>query len=237
MVVVVPGPWAERRDFIEQVVTLEPFGRFMFAGAVLADIVMKDHIALELYDHDPAMAEAFAIAGQGRLPDDTLAAIAAHRSVAVLFAPLDLPNQRQRLLHFTRVLQRAGGIALKLDSTGIAHLWERWFALLEGNSFDQYCAVVTLAADTDVYYSCGMHHFGLPDCDVPNILPVAAAADLMNQFNYWQITERPELTSGHTFSLTATSALYTLELVPDPRFGVEDAMFNPYGCWQLRTAM
>jgi len=75
-----------------------------------------------------------------------------------------LSEQREKILKFGKVLERAGGLAVKVDSAGIAHTWERWSKLLQGTQFDLYTAAVVLVGDEGQFYSCGMHHFGLAEC-------------------------------------------------------------------------
>jgi hypothetical protein len=182
------------------------------------------------------LANSFEIAGQGKIPGEVLTKIENHTSLVYLHFPLDLPDQRERILKFTQLLQRLGGLAVKVESSGIAHTWERWFALLSGTPFDMYCSAVVLIGDHDYYYSCGMHLFGLPECEVPRTVLVAEAADLMNQFNFWQITEHPVLASGHTFSLTADSPHFRLSLQRDSRHDNTELFRNPHGIWRLSAA-
>src|SRR5262249_53529116 len=139
-------------------------------------------------------------------------------------------------LKFGTVLRRAGGIAVKVESAGIAHTWERWSELLTGTPFDLYCAVVVLVADEEQYYSCGMHHFLLPECAVPRSMPLADAAELMNQFNFWRMVETPAVADGHTFSLTASSPRFRMTLEPDRRHESDDPFHNEHGVWNLRDA-
>jgi hypothetical protein len=105
-------------------------------------------------------------------------------------------------------MKRAGGLAVKVESSGVAHEWDRWFSLLSGSTFDAYCGAVTLIGDSDRYYSCGMHHFGLPESSLPTSIAIGEAADFMNRFNLYQIIERPELATGHTFSLAPDAPYY-----------------------------
>ena len=208
----------------------------MFAGMVLADIEAKDHVPLDFCPADSHIPQAFEIAGQGKIPAEILARLNAHTAVVYLHFPLDLPSQRERILKFTQVIQRLGGVAIKIETTGVAHTWERWFALLSGTPFDIYCSGVVLIGDEGYYYSCGMHLFGLPECEVPRSIPVGEAADLMNRFNFWQILERPQVSSGHTFSLTSTDPHYRLSLEQDTRHNKEDLFFNSHGIWRLNAA-
>jgi hypothetical protein len=236
LIICIPGTWSDRNDFLRQVITHEPKGRYMFAGMVLADVEAKDHVPVEFCAADSHIPKAFKIAGQGKLPADVLTRLGGHTAVVYLHFPLDLPDQRERVLKFTQLIQRLGGLAVKLESAGIAHTWERWFALLSGSPFDVYCAAVVLIGDEDYYYSCGMHHFGVPDCEVPRSIPVAEAADLMNRFNFWQIVEHPKLSTGHTFSVTATAPHFRLSLQRDFRHPDDELFHNPHGLWRLNTA-
>ncbi|MEO6323286.1 MAG: hypothetical protein ABIQ65_01525, partial [Thermoanaerobaculia bacterium] len=203
------------------------------AGQLLADIRAKDQIEIEVEPVDPQIPRAFEIAGQGRLSAEVLAQLAEHSTVVYLHFPLNLIEQRQRLLDFTEPLRQVGGIAIKLESTGIAHSWERWEQLLRGTTFDNYCAAVVLVGDKSLCYSCGMHLFGLPECVAPRSLGMDEAADLMNRFNYWQILDRPVLADGHTFSLTESSPRFRLCLETDTRHDPDHLFHNPFGVWRL----
>ena len=233
MIICIPGTWESRKNFLEAIIT-STGGEFMFAGMLLTHPGGKDHVGLDFYEPDDQMAEAFSCGGQGKLSDETLNRIVKHKSVVYLHLPLDIVSQRPRLVKFTEVISRCGGIAVKVENSGIAHEWERWFSLLRSdNSFDIYCASVVLAGDEQHFYSCGMHGFGLPDAQISNEVDSQEAADLLNQFNYYRVVEKPGLDSGHTFSLTADSARVRVELLPDERHPDDDLFHNPHGLWDL----
>ena len=50
----------------------------------------------------------------------------------------------------------------------------------------------------------------------------------------WEILEKPLLESGHTFSLTADSPRFRLELLTDDRHPEDDLFHNPHGLWNLK---
>jgi hypothetical protein len=233
LVVCIPGPWVDRASFLESIILLEPAGRYLAAGGVLADVAEQDLVELDLAPADPDMLKAFTMAAQGRIPQETLDAVAAHASVAYLQFPADLPAQNERIAKFTDLMRQAGGIAVKVESSGTAHAWDAWQAMLGGNEFDLYCAMVLLVADDRSFYSCGMHLFGLPDCSVPDSIDAEDAAELMNQFNFWRIQEQPLLQTGHTFSMSADAPLYRLTLGPDPRHADGDTFHNSWGVWSI----
>ena len=59
------------------------------------------------------------------------------------------------------------------------------------------------------------------------------AADTMNQFNFYQIVEKPTMESGHTFSRTPDSFKYRLTLISDHRHEAGDPFKNPNGLWTM----
>ncbi|MCW1885649.1 DUF4261 domain-containing protein [Luteolibacter flavescens] len=233
MILCIPGPWADRSEFLKAIITTEPAGQFIFAGGLLAHPSGEDHVPLTYADADPDMAQAFHLAGQGQISDETLEAISAHGGVAYLHFAMDLPEELERIVKFTDVVRRAGGIAVKVESCGVAHEWERWSKLLSGNAFDHYCSACTLIGGEDYFYSCGMHHFGLPECSIPTDFDAEEAAHLINQFNLYQIVSNPHLESGHTVSLSEESIRFRLTLEEDGRHEADDLFHNPHGVWVL----
>lgn len=236
LIICIPGPWRDRADFIGRVITTEPKSRFMFAGGILADVQQQDHVPLEFCDPDPQMAQAFETAGQGKLPQECLELIRQHTAVVYLHFPIDLQEQRERVAKFTGVVRQAGGIAVKVESAGVAHTWETWDSRLRGSMFDLYCCAIVLVGDKHSFYSCGMHHFGLPECEVPSFMGAASGAGLINRFNSWRINDRPEIKSGETFSLSANEPPFRLELRPDNRHSPDTLFYNPHGVWFITRA-
>lgn len=127
LIICIPGLWVSRTAFIQAVVTAT-HGEFMFAGGILAHPSAQDHVEVEFCEPFTDMVESFRLAGQGKLTNETLAKVSGHQGVAYLHFPLDIVAQLPRLLKFTDVLSTSGGIAVKLETSGIAHEWERWFS-------------------------------------------------------------------------------------------------------------
>lgn len=203
---------------------------------MLADLAAKDHVQINFCDVDDRLAESFRVGGQGILPESVLEAVGGHSSVLYLHFPLDILGERERILKFTRLLRDLGGIAVKLESSGTTHTWETWENRLTGSLFDLYCASVVLVGDTDVYFSCGMHHFGLPECAVPRSINVGKAAELMNQFSAWLNNERPSLVSGEILNFASGQPAFRLHEERDARHAEDDLFHNPHGVWRLEPA-
>ena len=207
----------------------------MFAGQILANPKSKDHVGLELYEADQDMLKAFEYAGQGKIAASTLDLISGHTMTAYLHFPLVVAGQQLRLKRFTTVMREVGGVAVKIETSGIAHEWEMWEGIMNSeNPFDLYRGFVTLIGDDGCYYSCGMHHFDLPEAQVSRSVEITEAADLLNRFNYYRIVDRPYLESGHTFSISVDSPSYQLELVADHRHAKDDLFHNAHGLWEMR---
>jgi hypothetical protein len=231
----VPGPWANRTELLTTIVQ-HTRGEFMFAGLILAQPARKRHVQLELTPPYSEMREAFEIAGHGKISPETLAAVGAHQTVAYLHFENDFISEREKVIDFCALMRDVGGIALKVESAGVAHEWAGWFDMVSSeNSFDWYRALVTLIGDDEYYYSCGMHQFALADVEVSREVPLAEAADLMNRFNYWRISEAPVFESGHTFSLAPDSPRYRMLQVEDGRHEPDDLFHNPQGLWRLEV--
>ena len=233
IILCIPGPWDDRSKLLEDII-VRTEGKFMFAGGILACPSAKDHVPLDYEPHTPEMEEAFRCAGQGKLSEETLQAISQHRGVAYLHFPLEFIAQRDRMKTFTSLLRDCGGIGIKNESSGIAHEWDRWFELIESdNLFDAYCACIVLVADEDVFYSCGMHHFNLPEVQISRDFEIQEAAKFINDFNLYQMIEEPKIAAGHTFSLTPDGPKFRIGHVADERHDPEDLFHNPAGVWSL----
>ena len=233
MIACIPGNWNDRSDLLARVVR-ESRGEFMFAGLICAQVKKNRHCKLEFTNADSAIGNAFEIAGGLQLDRDLLKEISSHTSVVYLIFDSVLPELTDELKDFTRLLSRLGGIAIKIESTGVAFGWNSWFERIEStNPFDSYRTFVTLIGDEDYFYSCGMHHYGFPDVEVASKIGPNTAADLMNQFNFWRVVEKPTLAAGHTFSLTPVSRHYRLTHVDDTRHLPDDPFHNPTGIWRL----
>ena len=235
IILCIPGPWSNRSKLLEDIIVRSE-GKFMCVGGILACPSENDHIQLEYEEHTPNMEEAFRLAGQGKISEETLVAINQHEGVAYLHFPLEFLLQRERINVFTSFLRDCGGIAIKNESCGIAHEWDRWFELIGSEDiFDSYCACVVLIASKEVYYSCGMHNFCLPDVQVCRDSGLENPAKFINDFNLYQILEEPNLKSGDTFSLSDDDPIFRMKHLEDTRHDSEHLFHNPSGLWSLEN--
>ena len=201
---------------------------------MFVDVREQDQLRVQLLGRHPRMVDAFRAAGRGDISAELEEEIAQHQSSIYLRFAANFVEERTRVLKYTELARQLGGIAIKIESSGVGHSWERWFHLLASqNGFDWYCAVVMLLADEGIYYSCGMHHFGLADAAIGKHLAPRNAGNLLNKFNYWRIVEPRELKSGDIFRLDDSNRRYRVDLKRDQINPTEDLFHNPQGLWFL----
>lgn len=228
MILCIPGPWETRRQLIRALIEISD-GRYLMAGHILLDSTTNDSLKIDWEPHDPRMADAFRASSH---TEETVSEVCAHRSVVYLHFPLNVREQRERILKYTDILRKAGGIAIKLENSGLSHPWCRWFEWLSA-PFENahYLAFVIHAWDDCGGYSCGMHHFGLPDA-ITDEGGVDGLTSLQ-AFNQYMLMESPDLRSGHTFSKDDDSPRFRLEWADDDRFAPGELYHNPFGLWRL----
>ena len=236
IIIGVPGLWETRSDIVKAIASKS--GDFIFAGLVLMNTATKDSYTLEVYDRDPGLAHAFEIAGRSLLIKEDIQKIAAHRSTLYVLSSDVSVEDARRMLGVGRALLNAGGLAVKVESTGVAHSAAQWNAYAESNDlFQLYCAFVMLIGGDEYNYSCGMHNFALPDTSVDCQLGLEEGPDLINRFNYFQLAGSPVLADGDTFSATVDAPRYRLKKEICEAYEPDHAFHNPFGRWHLVRAI
>lgn len=228
IILCIPGPWESRTALIQALVRAHG-GRYMFAGVMALDTTSGDSIMVDLEGHHPGMRAAFHSSG---LDEATLDEIGRHQHTAYLHFSLDLPAERSRMLAWASVFEKAGGIAIKVESTGLSHGWPRWHEWM-GSDFimDHYRASTILAGGKDGWYSCGMHLFG--ERDAVTTAGGDEGRELLDTFNRYILLEKPKLASGHTFSTEAGKPKWVMTQLEDDRFDQDSLFHNSNGLWRL----
>lgn len=232
IIVGVPGTWPSRTALVQAVAGGR--GGYLFAGGVLMNTETKESWELEVYEQDPNLARAFALAGRGSVTEADLEAVAAHTCTAYLIDEGGSAEAAQRMMEAACGLLRAGGVAVKVESAGKAHSRTDWTALAERRAPSVlYDAYVTLIGGDGGGYSCGMQNLGLPDAAANAGLSDQEGARLLRAFLLYTLLEQPDLRSGHTFGLNPQSPSYRLTLEPCRMYKRDGPFFNPYGVWRL----
>ena len=132
-------------------------------------------------------------------------------------------------------LLKAGGIAVKVESSGVAHSAETWREMTDSQFLPNlHRAFVVSVGDKEGCFSCGMHNLGLRDAVVaPDDADPGYAAQLMYRLQLYELLESPDLRHGHTFSLDAESPRFRLLAEDCTTYPSGDPFHNPYGMWRL----
>jgi hypothetical protein len=187
-VIGIPGRWPNRSDIVTSIASRS--GGYLFAGMVMMKIGTKDGFTLEIYDRDPNLKNAFSIAGRGRLTDEDLDAIDSHTFTLYVVADGGSVDAAKRLMHAANGLVKAGGLAVKVESTGVAHRADQWAEFCSHDHLVNLLqAYVTYIGGNGVYYSCGMHNLGHPDALVEAGIPPNDAAKLLHTFASYMLVE------------------------------------------------
>ena len=232
IVIGIPGNWQTRSDIV-QAIAKKSEG-FLFAGGVLLDKTTQSSFNLEIYEHDPNLSKAFAMVGGNGFNEIDLATINSHTFTLYLINNGGSLTLAQQVLDVGCGLLKAGGLGVKVETTGKAHNMENWFALAGAkNETALFHAFVTLIGNIGIYYSCGMHNLGFRDAIIEDNIKPSDAARLLQTYLLYVLIEKPEIIDGHTFSESEHSPNYRLHGVPCNTYPSEHAFYNPYGMWQF----
>ena len=229
-VLCIPGPWKDHNAFVEAVAET---GRYLAVGAMLIDLQSKSAFNYTFENADKRMAQAFRAAGP-QLAEGVLKQIERHRSVLYLISfELSLAGANALMQAASAVLD-AGGLAVKVETAGLAHTAAQWqeFCGAQAQHSAHQAFVVYVSGATS--YSCGMHNLGLFDASVNSDDPKQfhGAVELLRTFNWYQISESPQLQIGQSFATQEFGPVYQLALAAT-RFTPADPFYNAFGTWKL----
>jgi hypothetical protein len=206
-----------------------------------------------LLEPDQRMARAFEATRDRVAPswtDEDDAAVARHTSVAYIRSPhisaaSALDTSARMLAVAAALLDDGGALAIKGESSGIAHGAARWrelasraasAELLERASALHAAWVRRPIADDDgTLYSCGMHLLGEPDAEVHPSDDVEQDIAWLDLVAIYLLAEKPAsgVHDGEGFRMTEDGERRILHSRPCTRYPDDDFFHNPYGYWRL----
>ena len=161
IVIGVPGLWKDRTELIQEVVSKS---NYILAGNVMHHKEKEIGFEIDIYEQDPSLREAFFYAGGERFDEELLQELEKHTYIVYVIAKVDDKERLQEVIDRNGTF-KCRGLALKVETAGVAYSKEEWQELAENKEiFPMYSHLVTLVGDEeDGYYSCGMQAFNLPD--------------------------------------------------------------------------
>lgn len=164
-VLCIPGNWTDLSDLGERI--LRDSGGYLFVGGMLMHLETGTKFELQFEDADPRMGAAFAAVGHHWDGTPEIEKIRRHTSVVYLIGQCGSDQHAEELMQAANGLLNAGGLGVKVESSGIAHSPDAWHDFVQKRHlFKAHGAYVVYVTGSQTY-SCGMHHFGLPDAMPP----------------------------------------------------------------------
>lgn len=202
---------------------------------------------------DPRMMGAFEASADRVKPSlqrQDREAILKHGAVAyVMSPPLPAPEAQAlsaRMLAVVQALLDAGAVAVKGESSGIAHGAARWRALAGRAAAARNDAVERAGAlfaawvrrpirEGGLFYSCGMHLLGERDLELPPGPDLADDLGWIDLLALYLLADKPArgLTDGEGFRQRPQGERRILRLHDCTRYPEDDFSYNPYGYWRL----
>jgi len=232
LIISVPGLWKDRTELVQ--IVARTSGGYLLAGNILHNAKENVGFEIDVYEHDPGLAESYAMTGNERFNDELLSDIHSHTYTVYIIADGQGFEAAKNMMNAANGLLKSGGLAVKVETAGTAYTKEEWTEIMkEEEYFSVYSSLVTLINDDPNYTSVGMQSFGLPDSMVSTQFAPDEAADIMNNFNWYLLTSSPELNDGETIQFTEEGSTFKLTHWEDTRYEYEDAFFNPLGLWEI----
>jgi hypothetical protein len=230
-VICIPGEWKSRQELVERVAGES--GGYLFLGMLLMEMETRHTFELQFEDADPRMPSAFNAAGPHWRESEEMARIAGHSSVVYLIGHGGSRTNAESLMAAAAGLLKAGGLGVKIESTGLAHSPGAWQQLVDTRHlFSAYRAYVVCVTGDDDVHSCGMHNLGLRDAIVDASVD-DDALELIRGFTHYVYAESPVIQDGQTFALSQDAPAYRIHEDEGVRYDEGSLFNNPYGSWRL----
>jgi len=227
----IPGHWKNLTELTQAI----PETGYIFADGVMTSLDSGDVFRLEDYEPDARLVNAFRSAGRHWMTDDNEKKIGQHSLVLYLVADGGSHERAKAAMLAAAALLRAGGYAVKVETSGIAHAKEDWLDFCEHLHLYSAHRALVVYVTGDKTYSCGMHNLGLPDAIV-DTSDTSGAAELIRTFTWYLFSESPAIRDGETFSVGDDQPAYKLNITDCHLYEQDDIFFNPFGLVQLQRA-
>lgn len=233
VVLCVPGPWADEGELHQLFSSRD---RYVLEGTTLTGRVAEQPIKLDVRPRDARIPQAFAAGSRRHLDAVDRRTLDQHGVVVYLVGRGGSTAAASALVEAAEELVNLGGMGVKIESSGTAHMAAPWLALaalLRENVDALHEAFVSLLGGGARFYSVGMHAMGFRDSIVAGHYPPREAASLLTLFNVNCLRYRPQLENGQIIGAGDANRPFRLILEPCTTFSPGDLFHNPFGLWRL----
>ncbi|QNA88022.1 hypothetical protein G4G28_05155 [Massilia sp. Dwa41.01b] len=236
LILCIPGPWDSQQALADDIADGD-------SGHLLIENLLRDAetgFTCELVygAADPEVSAAFRVAGPHWAASGAMDDVGEHRCVVYLIGKGGSREAAEAMMRAGAALVDAGGLGVKVESTGIAHGPAYWTEMCEQLPLlTAHRALVVFVVSGHEVYSCGMHNFGLPEAVMAigkGSIDRTAAADLLRTFTRY-LLEAHDIEVGHTFSVSEGAPVYRIVAATPVDYGPDSLFNNPYGSWRLEA--
>lgn len=235
-IICIPGNWNDFEDFHGSLI-VSSGASYMVVGNMLINGKSNRHYSFEFCEHDVRMKESFRVAGRvTEISDEILEEVADHKYVIYISGETGNFEEAEQIARTGMAVLNAGGIALKIESAGIAFSRNMWLEFIadfepERHLYDMF--VLDSIIDNDgTVFSCGMHNLGFKDTIISNE-EFEDAMGLIRIFGYYQIVDKPDIKANQTFQTGPGSPVFQITNELHPPFANSEFFNNPFGMWRL----
>jgi hypothetical protein len=231
----IPGIWPDKSEIINSIFSVSN-GEFAAIGDVLLNPKTGRFYNFEVRGHDENMKTLFREAGEHtKTSEEFPDKIEQHNFVIYLSGATGSFNEAYLLSAAAAFILEAGGIGVKIDTTGKAFEKTNWLANIqtydEANLFEMF-VINSISDYRGSVWSCGMQNLGLKDTIISGA-DSQKSVDAISIFGYHQIFDKPVIKPGQTFQQDARSAKYAITTESNQPFKGNKLLENPFGMWRL----
>lgn len=235
-VIGVPGYWKNKEEVMQQITAHN--NEFICVGSTLINTKTQALFEIEVYDHDPDLKISYAYCGRRTFTDKDVQAVDKHTYTVYIIGESGSPALAYELVKAGGAVLNAGGIAVKIESSGVAHLKKDWLNFIKkDDNLELYKAFVTIVKDKQFYISYGMQVIGYPEGQVFFVGEDGVEGgqlQVLDVFLVSMLIDDLQLADDHTFALSDKNPKYLLKHKYYDKYPEDDLFFNPQGIWQLR---
>lgn len=232
----IPGNWKDRNEIVTSIANSN-LNEYIFAGMVLLNMNTNKGYELQIEEYDKNIKDSFRIAGTvNRVGEKFIEQIGNHKFVVYLISETGNLVASKEIAEAAMAILNAGGIGVKVETTGKAFTKEQWSKLTtdfeESNLYEMF-VLDSISDANGTVYTCGMHNLGYKDAIVSGE-KFQDAVELLSIFGYYQIMDKPKIKVGQTFGVSIDAPVFEiLEEKNQPNKG--DELFeNSFGMWRLK---
>lgn len=233
IILAIPGTW-ETQEALIQAITDTDMGYECIQNVIQND-ALESSAYFEQFQASEDFTHMFKHYSMGKFSPDALEDIANHKSVVYITCPAGSLTQASSAMNIAYTLLLAGGLGVKVESSGIVHTKEIWLNFDLKSIASMMEAYVVMIDDGKQLMSCGMHTFGKPEVAIQN--DSIDGKTVADSFLRYVLEKDPQLTQDQLFNAKEDDPTFSLhKLYSSTFYEDEDVYFNPYDIWELREA-